>query len=106
MYLGVRAAAESCSVCAIGRALQGQYILSAPHCQLLPSQLHWCVAPQSTQSPASSVQCILHHTFLGSLHCHAECVLEFTAYFLVRFNLSSSLLPFPRIYFPLCAFLL
>lgn len=55
MYLGVTAAAEPCSACLTRRALQGQYILSAPYCQLSPSQLHRRVAPQTLQGPASSV---------------------------------------------------
>lgn len=61
MYLRVTAAAESCRACLTRRALQGQYILSAPNCQLSPSQLRCWVALQNLQSPASPVQCISHH---------------------------------------------
>lgn len=55
MYLGVTAAAEPCSACLTRRALQGQYILSAPYCQLSPSSftVAWLRKPSKGQ-PALS----------------------------------------------------
>lgn len=89
-------AAEPCSACLTRRALQGQYILSAPYCQLSPSQLRCREALQNLPKPSQLWPALP----LGSLHFHTASALAFSAYSLLRFNLSSSS-PLPRVCSPL-----
>lgn len=89
-------AAEPCSACLTRRALQGQYILSAPYCQLSPSQLRCREALQNLPKPSQLWPALP----LGSLHFHTASALAFSAYSLLHFNLSSSS-PLPRVCSPL-----
>lgn len=90
------AAAEPCGACRAGRALQGQYILNVPHCQLSPSQLRCRVPLQNLPEPSRLWPALPP----GSLRFHTACALAFAACLSLHFNLSSPS-PLPHVS-PLC----